>query len=327
MRSAPVLALDAQGCLSPSGEVLPEAQRLAPLASDGRFLVIDETLSAIRVEDVQELHRAEVPLVRTATVQVDTTRYQLGEDGCPVEVEPLAEHSAVQALARAHDANYRGLVVIDDTLSLAPVRAVQAEGWRDPWHASVQLVKEVPEGFLIGGGIMVSPQAILTAAHLGVDSSFCYSRAPNAGVAWSEERFICDNIASVQPHPAGVDVAIIHLAQPELPPFAAVRRTPLAEGEAFYAANLSSLHTHVFSDSTVLEVGDRNAWCDDWPSGASFLAVDLIVGGGDSGGPAFVGDEVVGLVHGEVCRLPIQQNRHAFVHLPGVLDFLAPVLP
>lgn len=327
--ATPVLAPGPDGCLAASPDTLEAGTNLEVLASDGRFTLIDGTGRCVAAADLQTLHRpAQLSTGRTGIIQNGTSRYTYDETGCPAPAEALEEGTEVLALARSHDESYRGFVVVDRDLGLAPVRMVDAEGWTYPWHASVQLVKEVEAGFVIGGGVVVGPNAILTAAHLGVDETWCYSREANSGVAWEDGLFECANIAGpAETHPDGVDVAIVHLLFAEPPPHATVRMPPLSTGDTFYSTRWSTLHRNAFADSTVAEVGNDNAACDPWPADSSFLSSDLIVGGGDSGGPAFVGDELVGLVHGEVCRYPWEPEAHVFVHLPGVRAFLEPVLP
>jgi hypothetical protein len=54
---------------------------------------------------------------------------------------------------------------------------------------------------------------------------------------------------------------------------------------------------------------------------------DLVVGAGDSGGPAFAGRELVGIVHGEVCWRQVEPPRHVFIHLPALWLFFEAYLP
>ena len=310
-------------CLRATSDVAGIDSVHAVLAADDRFVVIDERGRALPAAAVELSGAPDPSAGRAGTVQIDTrlSRYDAG--GCPVEESDLVFGTIVTALARSHDANYRGHVVIGADLALAPVRHVGAAGWTYPWHAAVQLVKQVPEGFVIGGGVLLDERTLLTAAHLGLDSTWCYSREPRAGDAWAAGRFVCDNIAVVRTHPS-VDAAVATLTRPEAAPFARVRAGPVLPSEEVYANRFGLLLSHAFADARVENVGSVNAYCDSWPDGTSFFTRDLVVGPGDSGGPAWIGDELVGLVHGEACRATVlDPMRHVFVHVPAITDLWA----
>lgn len=312
------------GCLEESALLrLADGEELPVVARDERFVIVDEEGRAVRAGDVELLGDLGAVTPRAAVVQIDTRVSRYDEAGCPTEHEELAAGTTVVALARSHDVNYRGYVVIGADLALAPVRHVDADGWAYPWHAAVQLVKQVPEGFVVGGGVLIGERTILTVAHLGVDAEYCYSREPRAGEAWAAGLFVCGNIASVRPHPV-VDAAIVELAAPEPPPYAMLRAEPVVDGEMLYANRFGMLNARAFGDAVVDSVGSVNAACAAWPDASSITTRDLVVGPGDSGGPAWIGHELVGLVHGEACRTPIEPARHVFVHVPGILDFVAP---
>lgn len=102
-----------------------------------------------------------------------------------------------------------------------------------------------------------------------------------------------------QEDPDGVDAALVTLIQLEEAPYAQLRTTALSPGEAFYAAKWSYLHQNALADSSVLEVDNDNAFCQRWPKASSFISKDPILQGGGSGRPSWVGDTLVGLVHGE----------------------------
>jgi hypothetical protein len=117
----------------------------------------------------------------------------------------------------------------------------------------------------------------------------------------------------------------VSLLRDEPPPYARLRVTPLEVGDAIYTSRWSELHRHAFADATVSELGAQNASCAAWPDGSSFATAELVIGGGDSGGPAWIGDELVGTVHGEACRGSVlEPTRHLWIHLPGVRGFVAP---
>ena len=173
------------------------------------------------------------------------------------------------------------------------------------------------------------PYTLLTAKHMGVDEKTCYGRELVTGPAWYGGRFVCDNIAGPEiPAPLGVDAAIVQLVRPEGGPYARLRGLPVQPGEAFFTSRWSRLSRNVFADGKVISVGNMNALCEDWPANTAFNS-EPIVSGGDSGGPAWVGDELVGLAHGGQCRggFDPPDERHVFVHVPGILSFLVPELP
>lgn len=318
-----------EGCLLETGERLAPGQEQPLLAAGAFHLLIGEDGSVVRRGEASELERPEVPEpARSAVVERETLRSVYDDGGCPTPDggAALPEGEAIVALARSHDDSYRGFVVIDRDLGLAPVRVVGSEGWIYPWHASLQLVREVEGGFVIGGGALIGPRTIVTAAHLGVEPGWCYSREPSTGAASAAGRLVCDNVATgALAHPDGVDVALVTLLRDEPPPYAHLRATPLAVGDAIYTSRWSELHRNAFADATVSEVGASNAFCAPWPAGSSFSTAELVIGGGDSGGPAWIGDELVGVVHGEACRGSVLEPvRHLWAHLPGVRDFVAP---
>jgi hypothetical protein len=271
-------------------------------------------------------------------VAFSTTQLVFSAEGCPVEQEVLAEHTPIQGVARYYDSAYHGWTVIDSHLSFADVRHINASDWVYPWHSSVQLVKPLDDGyFVIGGGVLIGPNAILTAAHLGVDETWCYSLEPSSGEAWAAGEFSCHNIAgAAEIHPDGVDAAIVQLISPEDGPFAQVMDSPVASSEAVLSSSWSQLHQNALNDSSVDRLGNENAFCRRWPRGSSFLLETPIFQGGDSGGPLWEGDRLVGLVHGEMCHMGLEKLRwwmegqpavHVAVHVPALMPFIAPYLP
>jgi hypothetical protein len=310
------------GCLAPTDERLGAASTVEVLGADERWYLLAEGFRLIRRDNALGEHRPDVLRPRPeAVVQRAGPRWVFGTDGCPVESSALWEEGdVVTRLARSHDAQYRGFALVDDALEMAPVRHV--DGWDSPWEAGVQLIAEVPEGFVVGGGVLIDPWTLLTAAHLGVDEGFCWSRGPSAQAAWAAGEFHC-TVDSVVDHDR-VDLSVVRLSEPADGPFAPLRQTFLEEGDPFYVQRFGAQQARDFADSTVHSVGLNNAWCEAWPYPSTFTSVDLLVGPGDSGGPAYSGGELVGVVHGEAC-FPVndEQGRHTFVHLPALLDFIA----
>lgn len=323
-----ILAPDTDGCLMGTGDVLARGETIDVLAADENFLLLDargRCLPRMDMEVLSEPHGM-ADATRSGIVHLATHRYKYGPDGCPSPVGPMPLFARVEPLARSHDANYRGFVVIDRDLGLAPVRTVDAEGWLYPWHAAVYLVRPVEDGYEFGGGVLLGPHHLLTAAHLAVDETFCYARGASAAMAFVQGEFRCQNIeASAVDHPDGIDLAVVTLHDAESPPYARVRQTHVEMEEAFYTARLGSLSAHRITDAAVASVSHENAWCQPWPDNATFIASEPVVEDGDSGSPAWIGDELVGVVHGERCRpayLADEPPEHVFVHLPAVLDFL-----
>ena len=328
-----VLRPNAAGCLVATSTTLTTGKQVTALAGDGRYYVIDESGGCLPAASVTVLSKpATLPAGRPAEIAYNTYRYTYGADGCPVQGAALGEQTTVEGIARSYDLNYHGYVVIDRALSLAPVRHVNADGWVYPWHSSVQLLKQVSGGYVIGGAVLIGPNTLLTARHMKVDASWCYSREPNTGTAWYGGQAVCNNIVGpAEESPDGVDAALVTLIRPEVEPFAVLRATSLAPGEAFFSSKWSNLHQNAMADSAVEEVDNDNAFCQRWPASTSYLSEDPILQGGDSGGPAWVGNALVGLVHGEKCykgieKIVWQQSgepaAHVLVHVPGIMGFV-----
>lgn len=325
---------DDTGCLKATATVFSAGQTLEVLASDGIFYLLDEDGGIVRASDVTEQTRPD-PL-RTAgrigEVAITTTRSHYDAAGCPQAGDELLEHTPIEALARSYDSSYRGYVVISTDLSLAPVRHINAEGWVYPWHSSFQLIKPVEGGFVIGGAVLISPDTLLTARHMRVDETWCYSTKPNTGESWYGGQAVCGNIVGpAEEHPDDVDAALVTLRVPEVGPVAKIRERKLAAGENFYTSKWSWLHQNAMADSTVKEVDNDNAFCLRWPASSSYISTDYILGGGDSGGPAWVGDELIGLVHGEKCYMGREKiiwmrsgepPAHVLVNVLGIYDFV-----
>lgn len=313
---------EATGCLAPTDERLGAGTTVEVLATDANWYLLADGFRLIRTANVVGEHRPDTLRPRPeGIVQKAGPVLIFGPDGCPTETEDLWEEgTVVTRYAKVHDAQLRGVAIVDEALRMAPVRHV--DGWDLPFEAGVQLIKEVPEGFLVGGGVLIDATTLLTAGHLGVDEEFCWSRGPDAGAAWAADEFVCGTIDSVVDHDR-VDLSVVRLSEPADGPFATIRPIFLEPGDPYWVQRFGTQHAREFADSTVFSVGLNNAWCEAWPFPSSFQSVDPTVGPGDSGGPAYSGGELVGLVHGEAC-FPVgdEQGLHTFVHLPALLDFI-----
>jgi hypothetical protein len=311
------------GCLAPTGEALAAGEERRALSADDRFVLVGIDGACVRTADVEQIDRpARIDPAWRGVARLDVERSEYDASGCPASTgEALPFGTVVEALARSHDASYRGYVVVDRSLGLAPVRAIDVAGWIYPWHSSVQMLRPIPTGgFVIGGGVLIGPQVILTVRHLGVDGEWCYGREPASGTAWSQMEFVCGNVDRVVA--ASVDLAVVHLLRPEPPPWGRLRELPLQPEDAFYTANWSSFRRHAMRDATVEWVGSRNALCETWPDLSTFASYELVVGPGDSGGPAWAGDEIAGIVHGDRCRTALEPSQHVWIHVPGMLEFI-----
>jgi len=309
------------GCLEAGDEIVERGSGpVAFAANDDWVLVPDGFLPRSAGELLLGDHFLEAG-IEVGTLEIELARSVLDADGCPVPSDEgaLSAGRSVSVRHRAEAPGHRGFAVVGETLEVLPLRALEIPGVERPWHASVQLVKPLDEGFVIGGGALVGPRTILTVAHLGVDAEFCWSRAPRTGEAWDAGNVAFD-VESVEHHP-DVDLAVVTLAADADPPYARLLDRDAADDEAFFTSRWGTLERHRFADATVYAVSAENAWCDPWPARSSLSTEDLVVGPGDSGGPAWIGDDLVGLVHGENCRGPGAPGRHVFVHLPTLRDF------
>jgi hypothetical protein len=311
----------ATGCLVPAGPALRAGVEAAVLAADERYVLLsDHALVAredVRLDGGPESSQPDAAVV----LEGRTARY--GAGGCPEDfAEPrydVAIGMAVSLRATYADALGRGFAMVGDGLRLLPFRAVERPTDERPWHASVQLIRAVDGGFLIGGGVLIDPLHLLTVAHMAVEPDTCWTREPDPGAAWAEGRMHC-TVGSVVSH-GSVDLAVVTLSEPAAGPFATLGGA-VSEGEPFVAMTPGALRTRAATTSTVLAVGNWNASCADWPEDSSFLATDGIVGPGDSGGPVFAGGALVGLVHGSRCAPPGGLSQHVLVHLPALAPFI-----
>ena len=73
------------------------------------------------------------------------------------------------------------------------------------------------QGWIIGGGVLISPTAILTARHTGIDTSFLYTPGPDFGKEFTEKRYRTD-IFQVVNHPE-IDISLLRLSTPLSAPF------------------------------------------------------------------------------------------------------------
>lgn len=332
-RATQVHVPGSSGCLRQSPDYFEPGDVVALSAANEHWgLVASEgdDVGLVELAHFEELTRPAdmetLPPGRPAIAANTFTRHTWGRDGCPMELEEVAELTEFEAFAKFHDAQYRGWAVIDRQLGLGPVRRVEAEGWEFPWGSAVQIIKELDEGFVTGGGVLIGPRHLLTVAHLGVDETYCYSREPVTGVAWEAGEVVCDNVAAVTPHPMGVDAAIVELVADEAPPFTTLSDESPVVGQEFYTTDYSSLHRNSFYDGEVRSVGRDNAYCQDWPASSTFMSEQLLISPGDSGGPAYSGDTLIGLVHGERCRRPIEPQRHIFINVAGLRGWIDEVL-
>lgn len=309
------------GCLAATDERLGSATSAEVLGADDTWYLLSEGFRLIRAANTLSEHRPDVLRPRPeVVVQKAGPLTVFSPDGCPIESgEAWLEGQVATRLARSHDAQYRGLALIDPSLAMAPVRNV--DGWDSPWEAGVQLIKDGPEGRVVGGGVLIDENTLLTAKHLGVDEDFCFSRGPDAAAAWAAGAFDC-TIDSVAHHDR-VDLSVVRLRSPADGPFATIRPTWLEPEDPFFVQRFGAEHARDFGDSTVFSVGLNNAECEAWPFPSTFLSTDPLFGPADAGSPAYSGGELVGLVHGEAC-FPVgdEPGRHAFVHLPSLLDFI-----
>ena len=323
------------GCLVAGETRFTADTELEVLAASADFVLVNDAGGLVAAADVEEVSRPEPmpPALHQGVITTtgnDTPSATYGSDGCPIAGPALKDGTPIEALARSHDANFRGWVVIDRALTLAPVRRVEVPGWVYPWHSGVQLITPRDEGgFVIGAAVLLGPHALLTARHMGANEKTCYGRVLASGPAWSAGEFKCGNVASAAtPAPLGVDAAIIPLVEAEPGPYAQLRGEPVQVGEEFFTSRWGTLSRNIFSDGTVLTLGNGNALCAEWPENTSFGGPEILAGG-DSGGPAWVGDQLVGIAHGGECYAPFQKDpqRHIWVHVPAILGFLVPELP
>ena len=324
-----------EGCLRATNEMLPVGQVLEVLAANTHWLLVHdggEARGLLARADISELSRPyeaeDLPKGALGRVTDLVALHTWGEEGCPrklgVDLEALAE---IEVLAKFHDDAYRGWAVTDHTLTLAPVRKIEANGMSFPWEAAVQLVQTIPSGgFITGGGVLIGPRHILTAASLKADETFCYSRAPRTELSLDTLSLSCGRITSVTRHPRGVDLAILEIELPEPGPHAKLADASPAPGDSFYTTDFSTLKRGSLRDGTIARVGNDNAECADWPAQSTFSSKEMLISPGDAGGPAFKGDTLIGIVHGLRCQQTEGEPPHLFINIAGVRAFIDEVL-
>lgn len=324
-RATPLMAYEPDsGCLRATSQTLAADTFLATQAASAHWVMVSDGLACVARADTEETHPA-LPPAPGATVVLDTERWTFGADGCRTAEGPLTAGTRVEARGQWRDAQYRGVLVVDAELNVAPLRHVDVDDRPWPWHSGVQLIRPVTGGFVVGGGVVIGPRAILTAGHLGVDGTTCFSREARTPEAWDGNRFDCEAVERVVPFPGLTDAAVVVLEHDTPPPYAKLRRTRLVAGEDFYTSRWHTLLRAPLGDTTVESVGNENFGCQPWPTESTFLGADSILAGGDSGGPAYAGDELVGITHGMRCRHGLSEPmKDVYVHVPAMLDFLAP---
>ena len=323
------------GCLRATSDPITIGETFEVLAANTHWLLVHdggEARGLLLRADILELSRPYEPedLPRGVLGRVTdlVALHTWGEQGCPtklgVDLEALTE---IEILAKFHDDAYRGWAVTDHTLTLAPVRKIEASGMPFPWEAAVQLVQMIPTGgFITGGGVLIGPRHILTSASLKADETFCYSRAPRTELSVDTLSLSCGRIISVTDHPRGVDLAILELELPEPGPHAKLADTSPSPGDTFYTTDFSTLKRDALRDGTVARVGSENANCEEWPALSTFSAKEMLISPGDAGGPAFQGDTLVGIVHGLRCQQTEGEPPHLFINIAGVRAFIDEVL-
>lgn len=333
------------GCLRATSELFAEGMTLDVIAANAYWILVDienetsdhdrdarHTRGLLARADIEEVARPyaleELPVDTFGRVTDAVALHTWSEGGCPerlgLDLEALTE---IEVLAKFHDASYKGWVVTDRALTLAPVRKIEADGMPFPWEAAVQLVKAIPSGgFVTGGGVLIGPKHILTAASLGVDETFCYSRAPKTELSLETLALSCNRIEKVTPHPRGVDLAILELATPEPGPHATLADTSPAPDTTFYTTDFSTLKRGALRDGTIARVGSDNANCEEWPARSTFASKEMLVSPGDAGGPAFQKDTLIGIVHGLACKRDGGEPSHLFINIAEMRDFIDAVL-
>jgi hypothetical protein len=310
---------DETGCLAPTSERLARATTVEVLASDGTWYLLAEGFRLIRAANTLSEHRPDTLRPRLeAVVQKAGPRYVFGTDGCPVPSDTEWEAGqVVTRFAKAHDADFHGFALVNESLEMAPMR--HTDGWDAPWQAGVQLYDGASDGALAGGGVLIDADTLLTTASTGVSDAFCFSRGPSS--VWGDDDVHC-TVADVVEHDA-VDLAVVRLSEPLDGPFAPLRATALSAESPFYVQRFGGGNAREFGDSIVHSVGLNNADCDAWPYPSSFLSESPVTGPGDTGSPAYAGAELVGLMHGDAC-FPVtdEEGRQTFIHLPALLDFI-----
>jgi hypothetical protein len=189
------------------------------------------------------------------------------------------------------------------------------------------------EAPIVGSGVLVAPNVVLTAAHVasGNPKKFHFGVAPNGG-APTRDALQSADVAEVKLHPctqnragddcAGrdgdpVDVALVRLTAPVrgVAPAKIVdqpmeRVWGLYSPYEDYRCVAVGFGAHVGTDGRVSFAARRSARVRIDEVGAAELVTVRETGiatGGDSGGPLFCANEVVGVVRGSAGAVPRDQ--------------------
>lgn len=175
-----------------------------------------------------------------------------------------------------------------------PIENPQGEKLKDVYaQSTVLLAKKVPSGWLVGGGVFIAPNRILTAKHLGVDGDFSYATGPNYGETFTRQ-IQQQDIFEISMHPT-VDLAIVKTSSHPSQPYFHIGK--LDSNRPVTVAGVAKL-LYEQSHELVKEIGTWNQVGGAWPEGASFTTRIGSTDPADSGSPVFQDDKVVGIVHG-----------------------------
>jgi hypothetical protein len=254
----------------------------------------------------------------------------------------------------ASGGSWFGMASIAAQMRWVDVRYLDVPAWSPPFDARDDIMMQAvflgaptgawtpggcgaTAGFTGGAGVKLNAYTIMTAKHLSLAkmgtpgaADSCVMLEPSIRASCLLQAQRCNDIVDIIPHP-DVDLALVKVSTPLPGPYATLRAAYAAAGEGLWFGRYTGLNRFDFSDSgTVLTLsGEHNTSCllagnHPWPASTSIEAQPGISASGDSGGPVFIGDEVVGVVHGEKCLDPWETGdpRSIFVHTPALRSWI-----
>lgn len=149
-----------------------------------------------------------------------------------------------------------------------------------PESAIVVLTRHVSEGWIIGGGVFIKPNVILSAKHLDIGNTWCYTTS-----AFVEQRLQCGKIIRVVAD-SNSDLALVQVAA--------------NQSEDYYAplGVLNPFKSVIVSSVIDFKLEFREIWVKT-AGPKIFIGPTGVSRAGDSGSPVFQDEKVVGIVHGD----------------------------
>ncbi len=189
-----------------------------------------------------------------------------------------------------------GLGLMKFTENGHSVEDPEEENFTDFYAGStVVLAKQLPDtNWVMGGGVFIAPDKILTARHTGIDTLFSYARGPQFGANFAQKQAM-QGIEAVIAHPQ-VDLCVVKLRTPS-----SLSTVPVGKLDSHLPITVARVNQLSYRQTheVVGGIGNWNQMGENWPANSSFTTRIGAVSFGDSGGPVFQRGKLVGITHGD----------------------------